>query len=1057
MNLPQAEFEGSPILESIVERLKRNFDLEGLGTFLGIFATANEDGVSVDSLEILTKRLLTFANCLIGPEEIRGHQDLFAYLNREGYGDIVTKVIAYCHRFVKKKLRSLDNVLVNVDGDRKFGELRLHSYLEHLLLLNLELRKAKDGGSHDNSEAQPFYYAALFSAATQIPTAKTPIAKSKLKKVARNNNLLAQRPELDPSSFDVTLIKKIALEHNFTPGSDEDQYLSLIRHINYQGLTKLLIQVSGFDEDFAQNEESEAVSSEPKKLSSKIEGALRLLKKLLKDELDTLVAIQDLGGEANYPNKEGLRQLLVVLEEILTRNDLIPNEGDAVDDELKNKFAQINLLQLAKQDPVLAGWRLATDSIRVDGVPAKAYLQQQRRLADMRSSGGATQSGGDSEDSSLVVTNLTSIRDELSAQKLVFQEFKDLYPNRWILIESYIRGLETEVDELLASLEVVAEKTPAKYLEAFLDFMAWAQGDKPGSSVTPRVITGADQGGWPDGMKEAYKKYSSLAPTEEEKKHNLEWAHIDKVVKNIAKSWEYQALCIQGGAAQGLVHRVDEIDTYVDPFRWRDIFAEYGLVSFRDRLNKKSEKESNGELKGPFWDMWRMAVKAATNPSNEIVPNDMFAGSDGRSEKDLFLYPDDFAANFDGFYNYIFEKYLQTERGQNFQKLLRDKYKGDFDVNWQAMRVQVFAMFNIGNIHDEIYATLAVKGSSLAHSASMVQIDKATLPLWQCVYPVHYALYLANNPAKIGPHETVNFAICTEEALLGLYKKIGKKEFTDRTRFLLELTRAYVNLFADPSELLGKIENPSSFPNFARSILGFGLSSTPSRYFETDLVGWARMWGQLWEGVGTRSLGIEGIKSLIEDFPKKTIGFAKLVKEAIPLGDFGDLFRMRVWTLMLQQEDRSFVNEGRLKISRLLSGALIPNAPQQVIDAFYEITNSIIGASTAKYLGFEEGDVDGEFAAKQMLVGVFGAELDKKDGKIKLRHFPNNIPKIFLMRRRRGELNKYMELIQSRKQLKTPINIAKGAIEWVNRTILMKDPPVKDAPPPFAVVEKKEE
>ncbi len=481
---------------------------------------------------------------------------------------------------------------------------------------------------------------------------------------------------------------------------------------------------------------------------------------------------------------------------------------------------------------------------------------------------------------------------------------------------------------------------------------------------------------------------------QERNKLTLWYSKIDDLIQNSANSWEYAFANMKNNF--GLAHNVETVKIKVNPERWRRIFLDengstghngYGLIGGSERMKGLGieSKSTHRETVGPFWDMWDIAIQVAISP--ESGTND---GS--------FKYGDNLANRMGKFYDYVIDKYfwedpgtntVETARGKAYKKYFRENHgpvAGDMVGGksvetplWNAVMLQMKLMFDIGNLLDDIHATQAIRGGSSAHEMTKISVNGESKALWQVIYPIHSAGYQVENEQSSVSHTSMNIAVANHESLVDEFSKAGRKLQRGSEEMVMH-TRMFVDTLIDVNEgsteskpynppLLGSFDQPRGFPNFARSILEFGLSQS-DRYFLVDLQGWDYMWTELFKPLGALSKGEAEQK--LAAWAKMGIGRMKLVNGAISIENYVALTKLYYSRVFAAYVGNTEIPQGRRIIAE--NGAsFIGNVNNDVQDLRFSVVRSIQErGSTINYI--KPDTPMGTTRLKRALMNLLGAE-----------------------------------------------------------------------------------
>jgi len=575
-----------------------------------------------------------------------------------------------------------------------------------------------------------------------------------------------------------------------------------------------------------------------------------------------------------------------------------------------------------------------------------------------------------------------------------FADFAEKIPKK----AAKVLGISVDGNDAGSNGTASSEKTASKELDPDFDDKLLALFEKYINLVMGKLraaaLTNIDYNSMDAEVKSAYDAYNNYYQDVKSKKDRLpsgtDTERVTKgkierrlkksedLIQNIAGGWEYQFACMKNGF--GLIHNVETIDIKVDPERWRRIFFDegegsdkdgYGLVDSKDGVGARfgiESKETFRTVKGPYWDMWDMAVQISANPQSD--------------EEKKYTYGDDLANRMGDFYDFVINKYLKTQEGQKYIAYFKKRHGCDENsARFRLVRTQIKQMFDIGNLLDDIYAAKAIKGSSMAHKPTMVSVNGENKALWSIVYPISSAGYTVENTQAIISHTSMNLAMATEESLLDYYsltKKKGESPVVPSgTEEIRHHTESYVDTVFDQEELLGKFDRLRGFPNFARSVLEFGLSQS-DRYFNVELAGWDYLWSELFKPLG--ELSEHDVEEKLGAWAKQGLGRAKLVSQALSMKNFVDLTRVYYSRVFAAFEGNTEISLGRRKLVGYIPDGLVGNVSDDVQDLRYGLVRSIQErSSTISYMGIDFGG----YAIKRELMKLLGADFIMSDDRYK--------------------------------------------------------------------------
>lgn len=512
---------------------------------------------------------------------------------------------------------------------------------------------------------------------------------------------------------------------------------------------------------------------------------------------------------------------------------------------------------------------------------------------------------------------------------------------------------------------VDSEPTPENYLDAFRKYYVRAQAELVEkvktniqfSNFTPALT--ADYNAY-QAQKEAIKK-----ETNPDKKKLYD--DYTTLMDNILSTWEYSYNSVKSQKA-GLVHRKEVVEIYVDPDRWRQVFDRYQLVEYEHDASGKlkgdyeAKIDANGEQIGAFWDMWRIAIEVSVNPANE--------------EERKFKYGDDIANNVGKYYDFVIEKYLKTAPGKKF----REQFK---DANlFELTKEQVKQMFDLGCLFDEIYATQAAWGGSISHETTKIDIgDGKTVDLWAAIRPIENASYKASNTVDAMTHEVMNISMTPLKSLKTMYAQDRSRsraaeehqgvKMPKGAAEMHEQMELYVDCSVDEEKVLGKFVKPDSFPNFAKSVLQYGLSRS-ERYFSVDVPGWAWMWQKLYEPF-TGELSQDAAFQAIAKWSKDGLGRAKLIKGAIDKQVFVDMTNLYLVRVFHAYKDNPVMPAAKKGIL----GGLFGNSTRETRQLRKRSVEGIEKATTVNYFGSDGPEF------KRLVLELLGAEFKYTNAEIR--------------------------------------------------------------------------
>ncbi len=573
-------------------------------------------------------------------------------------------------------------------------------------------------------------------------------------------------------------------------------------------------------------------------------------------------------------------------------------------------------------------------------------------------------------------SSMSSNRDEYIED---FIKYTNNY-TRWLqnLIDEAgpVVATATDADEAKKKeTEIKDERSPENYLKTYLEFYNLAV-----RGLIGKIKTNPSPQNWTDQPRLAYQRYEPQIPTEDEKKANPKYKEYSDLIDNIGKTWEYSYVTTDTSKA-GLTHKYKPeggsipVDVYVDPEEWRNIFERYKLADYVYEKGKRvPEKDPETELqKGTFWDIWDMAIQVSSR--SDTAYNDPITGKVINEKK--FAYGDNLANNVGEYYNHVLNKYFNSDPGKAYlEKLAKSKNTtvDDLDPNLlELIKIQIKSMLDYGGLLDELYAIQAAWGTSMAHRTTEIEIvGGKTIGNWAALRPIENALYNLITRPEANNHILMNITTMTLEDIAKLLERVKDKyrvafvpehnghprvdadghelHMPKRVYEFYEAAEQFVDTSIDKDKVLGQFHSPGKFPNFARSILEQGLSLS-SRYFATDLAGWAFLWNNLFEPM--KDLSEDQAATLIDVFSKEGPGKAKLGGDALTYKEFSDLNKIYLTRVFHAFKGNKRVTKGRAAISKF-SKDRIPNTSLETDRLRKRIIDGIQGASTVSYVGSED-------------------------------------------------------------------------------------------------------